>query len=127
MNRPVIWTPVWNNDVTSRGERLKPKPNVFSYPPMSVKEKRRHTLLCYMDKALRTYHIKQQYNSYDTTSIKDNNSINNQSVRERFELNKNRSATASRIIGDTLAAGLIKTTDEDMTSKKFASYIPFYG
>ena len=77
MNRPVIWTPVWNNDVTSRGERLKPKPNVFSYPPMSVKEKRRHTLLCYMDKALRTYHIKQQYNSYDTTSIKDNNSINN--------------------------------------------------
>lgn len=57
----------------------------------------------------------------------DNNSINNQSVRERFELNKNRSATASRIIGDTLAAGLIKTTDEDMTSKKFASYIPFYG
>lgn len=38
----------------------------------------------------------------------DGERINNQSVRERFELSKNDSSIASRIISDTLEAGLIK-------------------
>ena len=33
---------------------------------------------------------------------------------------------ASRIIADTVDAGLIKMTDADM-SKKYATYIPYYG
>lgn len=57
----------------------------------------------------------------------DNQSINNQSVRERFKLEKNKSSIASRIIADTLEAGLIKIADESITSKKFATYIPYYG
>lgn len=57
----------------------------------------------------------------------DNESINNQSIRERFKLNKNQSAVASRIISDTLEAGLIKIADADITSKKYATYIPYYG
>lgn len=57
----------------------------------------------------------------------DNATINNQSIRERFELNKNQSSVASRIITDTLEAGLIKISDTDIKSKKYATYIPYYG
>lgn len=57
----------------------------------------------------------------------DNRSVNNQSIRERFELGKNKSSVASRIIADTLEVGLIKLADADITSKKYATYIPFYG
>lgn len=53
--------------------------------------------------------------------------INNQSVRERFELNKNQASVASRIIAETLEAGFIKPADEETASKKYMTYIPFYG
>lgn len=57
----------------------------------------------------------------------DNLAINNQSIRERFKLDKNKASVASRIIADTLEAGLIKLADTATTSKKFATYIPYYG
>lgn len=57
----------------------------------------------------------------------DNRAINNQSIRERFKIEKNKSSVASRIIADTLEAGLIKVADENVLSKKFATYIPYYG
>ena len=53
--------------------------------------------------------------------------INNQSVRERFGLDKNKSVEASRIISDTLEQGLIKFANADVTSKKFATYKPYYA
>lgn len=56
----------------------------------------------------------------------DGKAINNQSIRERFNLNRNQSAMASRIITDTLEAGLIKPVDE-MMGRKFATYVPYYG
>ena len=57
----------------------------------------------------------------------DNNAINNQSVRERFGIERKKSSVASRIITDTLERGLIKIPDEDSNSRKYATYIPFYG
>lgn len=57
----------------------------------------------------------------------DNLAINNQSIRERFKLDKNKASVASRIIADTVEAGLIKLAYTDTTSKKFATYIPYYG
>lgn len=57
----------------------------------------------------------------------DGEKINNQSVRERFELTKNDSSVASRIISDTMDAGLIKPADIETASKKYMTYIPFYG
>ena len=54
-------------------------------------------------------------------------SINNQSIRERFELSKNDSSVASRIIADTLEAGRIKPEDSETKSKKYMRYIPYYG
>lgn len=59
--------------------------------------------------------------------FEDNKSINNQSVRERFGIDKNNSSVASRIISDTLESGKIKLSDENMTTRKFATYIPYYG
>lgn len=57
----------------------------------------------------------------------ENKSINNKSIRERFGIDKNNSAVASRIISDTLESGKIKLSDENMTTRKFATYIPYYG
>ena len=57
----------------------------------------------------------------------DGISMNNQSVRERFNLKKTQSSVASRIIADTLDAGLIKTANTDILSKKFMTYIPYYA
>lgn len=57
----------------------------------------------------------------------DDLSINNQSMRDRFHLDKNKSAVVSRIISDTLEAGKIKLADDNIASRKYATYIPFYG
>jgi predicted HTH transcriptional regulator len=56
----------------------------------------------------------------------DGLTMNNQSVRERFNLNKTQPAVASRIIADTLEAGLIKISNADITSQKYATYVPYY-
>lgn len=53
--------------------------------------------------------------------------IDNKSVRNRFNLGKNQTPVVSRIIADTVEAGLIKPSEEGSTSKKFATYIPYYG
>lgn len=57
----------------------------------------------------------------------DCKTMNNQSVRDRFGLNKNQSTLASHIISDTIAQGLIKASDPSSESRKFVSYIPYYG
>lgn len=95
----------------SKGENFT---RVFLYPKKDIKDmtKREKIDACYQHACL---------------MYEDNHSINNQSVRERFKLEKNKSSIASRIIADTLEAGLIKIADESITSKKFATYIPYYG
>jgi predicted HTH transcriptional regulator len=57
----------------------------------------------------------------------DNKEMTNQSVRERFEIEKKNFSIASRIINETLVAGLIKIADSENLSRKYASYIPFYA
>lgn len=57
----------------------------------------------------------------------DNMAINNQSLRERFGLNKNQSSVASRILADAIEEKLIKPRDEENPSRKFSSYVPFYA
>ena len=56
----------------------------------------------------------------------NNQPVNNQSVRKRFNIAKNNVSFASKIISDTLEAGLIKASDPESSSKKFASYVPFW-
>lgn len=57
----------------------------------------------------------------------DNESINNQSIRERFKLNKNQAPTATRILTDTVEAGFIKSSDDEFQSRKYSAYVPFYA
>ncbi len=66
---------------------------------------------------------------YQHTSLHyvNNQPVNNQSVRKRFKIGINNAAIASRIIADTIEAGLIKASDPDNSSKKYATYIPFWA
>ncbi|SNA86022.1 hypothetical protein NO004_560142 [Flavobacterium psychrophilum] len=59
--------------------------------------------------------------------FEDRKELNNQSVRERFGIDKNSSSVASRIISDTFEARLIKLSDPEITSRKYATYIPYYA
>ncbi len=52
--------------------------------------------------------------------------MTNTSMRKRFGIEEHNAAKASRIIGETLAAGQIKPFDPDQ-GKKFASYLPFWA
>jgi predicted HTH transcriptional regulator len=53
--------------------------------------------------------------------------MSNQSLRERFKLGDDKAETASRIIRDTIDAGLIKPDKPDTTSKRYARYLPFWA
>ncbi|MDR1368546.1 MAG: putative DNA binding domain-containing protein [Dysgonamonadaceae bacterium] len=57
----------------------------------------------------------------------NNKEMTNQSVRERFEIDKKNYSTASRIIADTVAAGLVKVATPENESRKFTSYVPYYA
>ena len=57
----------------------------------------------------------------------NNLNLTNQAVRKRFGLDKNKSSVASRIIADAVERRLLKVSDEQNTSTKYVSYIPFYG
>ena len=56
-----------------------------------------------------------------------NEKMTNQSLRERFKIDERNSATASRIIRDTLEVKLIKEEDPESNSRKYAKYIPFWA
>ena len=86
--------------------------SLFPQKPLAEMTKREKVMACYQHACL---------------MFEDNVAINNQSIRERFGLNKNQSATASRIIADTIAEKLIKPADEDSISKKFSTYVPYYA
>ncbi len=57
----------------------------------------------------------------------NNQPVNNQSVRKRFNISINNVSMASKIISEALDAGLIKASDPENNSKKFASYVPFWA
>jgi ATP-dependent DNA helicase RecG len=51
----------------------------------------------------------------------------NQSLRIRFGLSDDKAETASRVLSDTLDAHLIKRSDPESGSKKYARYLPKWG
>lgn len=53
--------------------------------------------------------------------------MTNASLRKRFGIAEGNYALASRIIRDTADAKLVKPYDPDSTSKKYASYVPFWA
>lgn len=57
----------------------------------------------------------------------DGKAILNLNVRERFNMSSKQSVMASRILSDTLNRGLIKMENPETESKRYTSYIPYYG
>ena len=57
----------------------------------------------------------------------DNVAVNNQAIRERFGIDPKETSKISHIISDTMECGLIKYENPDRNSKRYATYIPFYG
>lgn len=53
--------------------------------------------------------------------------MTNKSLRERFNVAEKNYPAISRIIADTIEAGLIRDYDEINKSKKFAKYVPFWA
>lgn len=56
-----------------------------------------------------------------------NEVLTNASLRERFNISEANSAQASRIIGETVEAGLIKPANPDNKSRKLMQYQPFWA
>ena len=84
------------------------------YAPKTLREmdKRDKLRACYQHSALK--YVK-------------NEDMTNQSLRERFKINKSNYSIVSRIIKDTLSERLIKYADPKGSSKKYAKYIPFWA
>jgi len=53
--------------------------------------------------------------------------MTNSSLRERFKITEENYPVASKIISDTIEAGLVKDFDQLSKSKKYAKYIPFWA
>ncbi len=56
-----------------------------------------------------------------------NEKMTNESLRNRFKIEQKNSASASRIIKDTVNEGKIKPEDEESKSKKYKKYIPYWA
>ncbi|MDI6807441.1 MAG: ATP-binding protein [Candidatus Eisenbacteria bacterium] len=56
-----------------------------------------------------------------------NQKMTNQSLRGRFKLSAIKADAASRVIRETLEAGLIRLEDPESSSKRYAKYIPFWA
>ena len=52
--------------------------------------------------------------------------LTNASLRKRFGISEANAALASRIIGETVEAGLIKLSDPENRSRRHARYVPFW-
>jgi ATP-dependent DNA helicase RecG len=53
--------------------------------------------------------------------------MTNQTLRKRFHLAENKSATASQVIAAAIDAGRIKPDEEVGTSRKLARYLPYWA
>lgn len=56
-----------------------------------------------------------------------NDVLTNTSLRERFDISEGNSAQASRIIAETVEAGLIKSANPENKSRKLMQYQPFWA
>lgn len=94
-------------DVTGENTRAI----LFAHRPLSKMDKEDRVRACYLHACLR--YVNRAY-------------MTNTSLRDRFGIDVKNSATASRIIKETIDGGLIKPFD-DMASRKFKKYVPFWA
>jgi len=85
---------------------------IFSYKVLNDLDKKEKIRACYQHACLKYV---------------SNEKMTNQSLRDRFKIDDQNAATASRIIRDALTDGVIKEDDPESKSRKYASYIPFWA
>ncbi len=91
---------------------LQTKVTLYSYRPLALLSKEEKIRACYQ-------HCCLKYVSSQT--------MTNQSLRERFKVEERDISVVSRIIKDTLDAGMIKLRDPENASRKFSKYIPIWA
>lgn len=85
---------------------------LYSYKELNDLEKNDRIRACYQHACLKYV---------------SNDKMTNQSLRERFKIEEQNAAIASRILKETFISGLIKEDDPTNTSKKYKKYIPFWA
>lgn len=104
---------------------------LFQLPPINVlvaESRTRVTMYSY--KALNDLDKKERLQAcYQHACLKyvSNEKMTNQSLRDRFKIEDQNAATASRIIKESLEASLIKKDDPESKSRKFPAYLPFWA
>jgi len=104
---------------------------LYQLPPINVvvvENRTRVTIYAY--KALNHLSKKEKiWACYQHACLKyvSNEKMTNQTLRERFKIENQNAAIASRIIRDTIEEKLIKEEDPENKSRKFASYLPFWA
>ena len=104
---------------------------LYQLPPINViVAENRTRITIYSYKALNDLDKKEKIRaSYQHACLKyvSNEKMTNQSLRDRFKIDDQNSAIASRIIKDALAADVIKKDDPESKSRKFPSYLPIWA
>ncbi|MAL19391.1 MAG: transcriptional regulator [Balneola sp.] len=85
---------------------------LYAYRPLNEMDKKDKIRACYQHTCLKHFSGER---------------MSNKSLRKRFEISDKNYPMASRIISDTIEAGLIKDFDPSSNSKRDASYIPFWA
>jgi predicted HTH transcriptional regulator len=84
---------------------------LYAHKPLNQMDKQDKIKVCYLHACLK--YVSGEY-------------MTNQSLRERFEIEERNSASASRIISDTIKVSLIKDFDTENKSRKYAKYVPYW-
>ena len=104
---------------------------LYQLPPIDIEVVERRTkvaMYCY--KTFNQLDKKEKvWACYQHACLKyvSNQKMTNQTLRERFKIDEQNAAIASRIIKDTLRAKLIKPEDPDNKSPKLNRYIPVWA
>ena len=85
---------------------------IYSYNALNDLDKKEKIRACYQHACLKYV---------------SNEKMTNQSLRDRFKIEDQNAATASRIIRDALADRVIKEDDPESKSRKYASYLPIWA
>jgi ATP-dependent DNA helicase RecG len=104
---------------------------LFQLPAPEFQEQEKHTkVILYAFQKLNEMQRRDKIRAcYQHCCLKyvSNQKMTNQSLRERFKIDAKNSASASRIIADTMKAKLINYDNPAHVSRKYAKYIPFWA
>ena len=104
---------------------------LFQLPPINViTDENRTRVTLYSYKKINDLDKKEKIRAcYQHACLKwvSNEKMTNQSLRERFQIEDQNAAIASRIIKDTFEASMIKEDDPENKSRKHRNYVPFWA